>query len=150
MPFRVGEADIKGMITVAPRDEQGQPINLSHCIQLANVITDQISDNDDDGVMTDKKLAQIEKLLAIHFYTFRDQQYKSKSVDGASDNYQGDTGMYFESSFYGQTAKMMDSTGTLAEMERNARENAGRHEISMDWLGKSDSDRLSYYDRDTL
>jgi len=147
MGFRAGEDDVKAIITVANQDELANLINLTAYIRTANKIVDKVSSNDTDSELTNDDLKEIETYLAAHFYTFRDQQYASTKKGDAQDNYQGKTAMYFDSSFYGQTAKMIDVTGYLAGLQTSA-ENGGKITVNIDWLGKPKSEQIDYIDRD--
>lgn len=146
MGYRAGADDVKGICTIATHDEQGNAINLTAFLRAANLLVNKIEANDTGGLLNSNDLKEIETYLAAHFYTFRDQQYASSSTDDASDTYQGKTGMYFESSFYGQTAKMLDATGYLANLEDKAKK--GRKKIDITWLGKPKSEQIPYEQRD--
>ena len=87
------------------------------------------------------KLELIERWLAAHFYLQADQAYQSKSTDGASATFQGQTGMGLENTNYGQQAMILDRSGCLRQM--NA---AGS--IQVEWGGKKRSEQIDYVDRD--
>jgi hypothetical protein len=146
MGYRAGVSDVKSIITAATHDEQGTAINLTAFIRAANLLTNKVQSNDTGGLLNANDLKEIETYLAAHFYTFRDQQYASSKTDDSSDTYQGQTGMYFESSFYGQTAKMLDVTGYLANLEDKAKK--GRKKVDITWLGKPKSAQIPYEQRD--
>lgn len=60
-------------------------------------------------------LDQIELYVSAHLATLWDQRAASESIGSEyTVSYQGQTGMHFEATFYGQTAMTMDKTGTLA------------------------------------
>lgn len=146
MGFRAGADDVKGIITVATHDEQGNAINLAAFLRAANLLTNKVAENDSGSLLSSNDLKEIETYLAAHLYTFRDQQYASTKSDDASDTYQGQTGMYFESSFYGQMAKTLDVTGYLANLEDKAKK--GRKTVNITWLGKPKSEQIRYDLRD--
>lgn len=72
--------------------------------------------------LTDKGLASttlqdIEMFLAAHLASHRDMRAERESIAGEySVTYQGDTGMGLDATFYGQTVKQLDSSGTLASL----------------------------------
>ena len=60
---------------------------------------------------------EIIKVLAAHFITLRERQAKSESVAGEwSISYLGRDGLGLDASLYGQNAKSMDCSGTLAKL----------------------------------
>lgn len=145
MGFRAGEEDVRGIIAVANKDELDNPINLASYIQTANLLTNKVSSNDSNSLLNSSDLKEIETYLAAHFYTFRDQQYSQSQSDDSNDTYQGKTGMSLNSSFYGQTALMLDVTGYLKDL------NEGRLPTEVGgvtWLGKAKSQQIDYEDRD--
>lgn len=86
--------------------------------------------------------AEVETLLAAHFYQLGDPGYKSRSTAGASGAFQtGGDGPQLGRTRYGQDAMLMDVSGALAAI--NKRAFAG----SM-WLGKPPSSQISYDERD--
>ena len=87
------------------------------------------------------KLELIERWLGAHFYVMSDQPYLEKETMQARAKYQGTTGMMLKASKYGQTALLLDTSGTLATMEE--RKVAGAF-----WLGKVPSEQLDYYERE--
>lgn len=89
---------------------------------------------------SDAKWADIEKWVACHLYCQSDQQYQSRSNTGVSGSFRGQTGMGLDSTLYGQTAKRLDRSGCLAEMDTEGI-------CSVDWLGKPESEQIAYEDR---
>lgn len=61
-------------------------------------------------------LKEIERWLAAHFVSMRDQRVSSRKLGDASDTYQGQTGMGLDYTSFGQQAKMLDPTGNLAKL----------------------------------
>lgn len=66
--------------------------------------------------LSDALLREIETYLAAHFVTLRDRITSQEGADGVRFSYQGKTGMGLDSSQYGQTAQVLDSTGRLAQL----------------------------------
>lgn len=81
-------------------------------IGIANDLVDDIADAD-SSIGADR-LEHIETLVAAHLAAAQDQRAESRSSASRSVSYQGDTGMHFESTQYGQHALSLDPTGTLA------------------------------------
>lgn len=136
MAWRITEDDVRGIVQVSTS------ISLGPFIDTANTVTDHVDSKDTAGDLSDAMLREIEKNLAAHYYSLRDQLYSSKSTGKASGSFQGQTGMGFDFTPYGQTAKRLDFTGTLASMDRT------KHRVSATWLGKPKSDQTLYEDRD--
>jgi hypothetical protein len=67
--------------------------------------------------------------LAAHYVTVQAPRPSSMSLRGASESYQGQTGMSLKSSMFGQTAIAMDTTGTLAQLD------TGGIQIQFDYMG---------------
>jgi hypothetical protein len=64
--------------------------------------------------LSDVQLKEIERWMTAHLIaSTREQQAKSESAGGASITYQGVTGTGLNSTFYGQQAVVLDSSGTL-------------------------------------
>lgn len=79
----------------------------------------------------DTQLERIEAYVACHLYGHGDQFYQSRSTQGASGSFQGQTSQLgLEGSQYGQTALRLDTSGCL-----NAINNKSR--AGMTWLGTS-------------
>lgn len=84
----------------------------------------------------------LERWMAAHFYVMSDQNYTSKSTASASASFQGQTGKRFEASKYGQTAMTIDPSGCLEAINMGVNRTA-----SAKWLGKTDTEKLDYEDR---
>lgn len=117
-------------------------IDVSPFIRPAGLLTDKISSNDADSLLTVADLIEIETFLAAHFYAYRDQLLSSKSTGGASGSFQGQTGMYFEYTPYGQMALLMDVTGYLSGLQLQAKD--GRKKVAMYWLGSTETEKNGY------
>lgn len=66
-------------------------------------------------------LREVETYLAAHFVSLRDRLVKSEAAGGVRFDYQGETGMGLDSSHFGQTAKLLDSSGVLKEIDGKTR-----------------------------
>lgn len=63
-----------------------------------------------------EKLTVIETWLAAHFYATRDPRVSSEHAGSVSSTYQSRLGLFLLNSHYGQTALLLDTTGTLAAL----------------------------------
>ena len=85
-------------------------------INTANMfVTNALGSTD----LTYNTLQEIEKYLAAHFLSVRDQRVKSEKVDVLSTTYTGEFGKGLEMTQYGQTAILLDWTGTLAKIAKD-------------------------------
>ena len=66
--------------------------------------------------LSDALLLEIETYLAAHLVTLRDRRTATEGAGGVSFSYQGNFGMGLDSSQYGQTAQVLDSTGILSKL----------------------------------
>ena len=138
MAWRVTEADVASIIEM----DEDDPISVAPFIETANAITDYVAAQDTNGLLSTALLVEIEKYLAAHCYEYRDQAYESRSTEGASAKFQGQFGMGFDSNKWGQMAKRLDVTGTLAKMDKTA------PRATFSWLGLPPSQQTDYVDRD--
>lgn len=111
-------------------------------IATATALADYVESKDSDSQLTAALLVQIEMYLAAHFYEHLDPQPAREKTGDASADFQGEFAMGLDSSKWGQTAKRLDVTGTLASLDRT------RHRVSVQWLGLAPSEQTDYVDRD--
>lgn len=90
--------------------------------------------------ITTDEAEMIERYLAAHYFGHADQFITSKSTNGASGSFQGQTGMGIESSLYGQTAIQLDPSGCLNALTK-------RQTASATWLGRPSNAQSSAFDR---
>ena len=142
MTIRATQADVQAIIDWQD-GTNGPIIPLSPFIRQANVLTNWLKGEDSKNELDEDTLTQIEVQLAAHFYSVqRDPQYQAKSTDGASGSFTGQTGMFLESTYYGQTAKLLDVTGKLAKRDLEAKQ--GKFKASTTWIGHHDHSEDPY------
>jgi hypothetical protein len=91
---------------------------VSPFVETANLmVTAYLASTD----QTADALREVETYLAAHFVSLRDRLVKSEAAGGVRFDYQGETGMGLDSSHYGQTAKLLDSSGVLKEIDGKTR-----------------------------
>lgn len=95
----------------------------------------------DSVVYSDRKLELLERWVAAWAHCMSSQQLASSSSLSASGSRTGQTAMGLEANFYGQTALRLDANGYLEQLDK------GVETVSIEWLGKRDSERISYEDR---
>ena len=69
-------------------------------------------------VLTAQEALNIETALAAHFYCRVDKTYQSKTTQGASANFTGQTGLMLEATEYGQMAIGLDPSGILKNLDK--------------------------------
>lgn len=120
----------------------GTEPSLTPFIDAASVVVDRVATSAaaKGKTLTETELANIESWLAAHFYVMSDQV----SAEGKSGErwykYQGQTGMMLDASKYGQTAKLLDYSGSLAALQ-------GRKVAALNWLGKTTGEKLEFEER---
>lgn len=136
-PTRASQDDIRNIM------ETDLSVSLTPFITVANTLVTKVAScaTDRNDPLTANQLRDIEIYLSAHLYTFRDQQYASKKTGDAAATFQGKTDMGLDSSFYGQMAKILDTSGCLDMLEKGTVAQIG-------WLGKPPSDQIDYVDRD--
>lgn len=122
-------------------DDDNEP-SLEPYIATASALVDRVATcATNKGItLSATELELIERWLAAHCYCLSDQTYASKSTEGASASFHGQTGMAIESTRYGQMALTLDVSGCLMALSKRQVASAG-------WLGKSDPDKLTYDQR---
>lgn len=116
--------------------------DLQQFIDSATVVVDRVQAMaiSRSKTLTAGELELIERWLSGHFYAMLDQTYSSKSTNGASGSFHGQTGMKFEATKYGQTALSLDYSGSLDSLQK-------RQTASCSWLGVTETEALDYEDR---
>lgn len=97
-------------------------------IRSASLMVDQL----DATVLSDDLLEEVEKYLAAHLCCLRDPRHQSRSMGRASETLQGQTGQGLDSTHYGQTAKVLDVTGRLAQLTASNRTKANLRFVGSD------------------
>jgi hypothetical protein len=117
--------------------------SLDPFISSANVVVTRVATCAvaKSKTLTAAELELIERWLAAHFYAVSDKPYTSKSTQGASASFNGQTAMALDATLYGQQAKVIDYSGCLESISK-------RQMAALTWLGKAPSDQVDYADRD--
>ena len=102
---RVTEAEVKEIIEIAD-----DFVTLDPFIIAVN-----------DTTITDTILKEIERWLSAHFTAIRDPRVDSEKAGSVGAKYQYKVDIGFEVTTYGQMAKRIDSSGTLAKMDADAK-----------------------------
>lgn len=109
-------------------------VALTAFMETANLEVNWLHSQDLGGLLEDPRLEMIERWLSAHFYAHADQLMKQEQTAGASGTYQGNTGMGFLSTQYGQSAVNLDLTGALARKNSDVSLGTSK-KAKMVWLG---------------
>ncbi len=113
MANRTDSAAVCAVLETSLGDEQVDPF-----VDTANIlVTEYLASSSLSAAI----LKEIETYLAAHFVTLRDRRAKQERADGVGFTLEGDFGMGLDSSQYGQTAQILDSTGVLSQLSDDAR-----------------------------
>ncbi len=107
--------------------------DLTPFIESAHELVEELC-NPTGSTLTEARLTLIETWLAAHFYATRDQQFSSRNAGSAGGSYQGQTTMMLSSTFYGQQAMLMDTTGALAIWSDQVSKGK-KPTVGITWLG---------------
>ena len=110
MGLRTTDSAVRAIIDV---DED---LALTPFIETANTLIDWLDGEDSAGVLTSDMLERIERWLSAHFVAHRDQLFADKKTGDASAKFQVKVDLGLASTQYGQTAMILDVTGTLAKL----------------------------------
>lgn len=140
MPVRTDADLVKGILCL-DYDTKRLP-DLQPFIDTASSIVDDLETMcvNEGSPLSSNKLELIERWLSAHGYCCTDQPYAMRKTGNASGMFQGQTGKRLESTKYGQMALTLDPSGNLDTLNNNNR-------IRFSWLGKTEQDQLTYYDR---
>lgn len=135
MIYRASQDDVRNVIDSDPTISMIPFIAVAH--NLTNKVRDCAIAKGTPLSVTD--LHDIETYLAAHFYALRDPQYQQKQTERASATFQGKTDMGLDLTWWGQMAKVIDTSGCL--------DGFGKTKVGLAWLGKPKSRQLDYVER---
>ena len=140
MAYRTSAEAVKGILA----DNYDTAIDLVPFIRTANILASQVAAcaTTRGSSLATAVLTEIETYLAAHFYGHGDQFYESRQTANARGTFRGQTAMSLDASLYGQTAKMLDTSGCLTALSKGSRK------ATSAWLGKPPSEQTAYVDRD--
>lgn len=153
MAARTTEALVKSILGSGPRkyNYDGSTTLMPFIVAANNFISQakaiaanrgySVVDGPDAADDTASLWGILERWVAAHLYQTMDQGYQSRTTEGASGQFLGQTGKKLESTYYGQNALMLDWTGSLEILDK-------RKIASLDWGGKPPSQQIPYNQRD--
>lgn len=143
---RTSAAAVKAILLPGKDYDNDQAADLTPFIDTASAMVDDVVaciSAKGGMALTAARLELIERWLAAHYFKVSDKPYSSRSTEGASGGFDGQTAMYLESTLYGQTALRLDSSGCLDAAGGKEVKTAGAA-----WLGRPPSEQTDYADRD--
>ena len=112
---------------VAAIIELDATINVAPFIEAAAALVEEIAV---DSGHDETRLELIERWLSAHFYTNRDPRPTSEKAGPVAVSYQSAVDLNLNTSHYGQTAMILDTSGLLRAMSGNK-----KRVVSVTWLG---------------
>lgn len=142
MAIRTTSSDVIALMTPGGDYDTVNLPSLTGFIATANAVVNRVATcaTAKGMALSTEELELIERWLSAHYYVMSDQNYTSKTTDGASASFQGKTDMGVKASKYGQTALDLDYSGCLAAITTRAF-------ASFSWLGKNPRDQIDVEDR---
>jgi len=116
---RAQDSDVQKVV-----DNIDTSVSLTEFIGIANRLVTAVCGDSGYSAAT---LKDIETYIAAHLYAVKDRPASQEKVGEASVTYMGQSGMFLDSTQYGQTAKLLDYKGCLTEL--------GKKTPSLKWLG---------------
>jgi len=105
---RTNSADVKNILDTTVEDAK-----INAFINSANLMVTKYLGSETELSAAQKK--DIEMWLTAHLIAATlERQVQEEQVDDAQIKHQGKTGLGLDSTFYGQTVKMLDTTGILS------------------------------------
>ena len=115
MAARVTPTEVKAIL-----DTQLEDATVEIFIMPATLLVDRIESEDTANTLDAATLKEIERWLAAHFTSIRDQRVASETAGPVSQSYQYKVGLNFNLTMYGGTALALDTTGFLASLQKQA------------------------------
>ncbi len=108
MPARVSSDDVAEIL-----DNKTNADNVDAAITVANTLVNKITG------LTEAELKEIERWLAAHFVAIYNPvtQQRTSIGDTITDYARGSLGRGLDYTPYGQQVKLLDTTGTLAQLD---------------------------------
>lgn len=128
MANRVTVTEVKQIIEI---DSTIVDADLEVFITSANILTNKV--NVDGGITDASQLKEIERWLSAHLMAIRDLRVDSEKAGPVSQKFQYKLALNFNVTMYGQQALILDTSGTLATLQRDA--SRGKIRASLSTLG---------------
>lgn len=119
--------DVKVLVHAVP----ATVTNLDPFIDAAHLLVEEFLL---DKGMSVGRLKQIELWLAAHFTSITYKNTANERADVVGEAFQYKVDLLFDSTMFGQQAKLLDTSGTLATLEKQAENGASF--ASIHWLGR--------------
>lgn len=107
--------------------------DLDPFIEIASSVVDNVLEANETYTYTPEMLELIERWLSAHYYCALDPRSQEEEVGQSEFVYQGEAGMYFEHTTYGQFALSADPYGLLSRHNKELKK--GKIKADITWLG---------------
>lgn len=114
--------------------EVDDSIDLDPFIEIASALVDEVCTDSD---YSDARLELIERWLAAHFAAVNDPRTTLEHAGSVRVFFEGKSGLGLDFTRYGQQAKIIDTAGNLAALDKNM-QSGGAKGIDITWLGDWD------------
>lgn len=128
MDHRIEAAAVRGLVP-----ELTETDSITAQMDTAHLLVDEHLVGHD---MSEDRLEQIELWLAAHFCSVVTPKSASEGAGPVSQNFQGSTALNFNVTVYGQQALILDTSGRLALLQRQAKGNKAVGSPSVTWMGR--------------
>lgn len=112
---RVTGSEVQEIIDVSADVLTATP-DLTPYITAANLL---VTDLLGSSTLSSDTLKEIERWLSAHFVAIRDPRRASEKAGSVGESYQYKLGLRLSVTTYGQQAILLDTTGTLADVDEN-------------------------------
>ena len=112
--------------------ETEEDISLDPFIEVASSLVDELDEKRAPGYHSDERLELIERWLSAHFYAIRDPRRQQEQAGSVQETFAIRVALRLDQTPYGQQAIVLDTSGTLARMNKGFTARPGSV-----WLGTS-------------
>ena len=102
-------------------------------IEIANALVEELLAD----LFNDTRLELIERWLSAHFFACEYPRVSAEAAGPVSASYQQRVGLGLELTSYGQQVKILDTSGTLAQLDANSKTTKVRitKQAKVHWVG---------------
>jgi hypothetical protein len=119
--------------------EMDDDVDLTLFISVAtNLVDEELATL--DPALGDLRLHDIELFLAAHFATVSYSRIAQEGVSSASERVQFAVGLNFNVTVFGQQALVLDTSGTLAKLQKKAKSGGYSGTGVIGWLGVTEEE----------
>ena len=137
---RTTNALVGGIIEVTTGDDLTPFIDVAN--DLVTEVVEVAKNTDGSAYYSTAQLTRIESWLAAHFYAVMVPRATSERAGPVSETVESKVDLGFDSSKYGQHAKILDRAGGLAALDASSK-SGKRRTARIRWAGNVDPDLVT-------